>query len=267
VHVNLADPDSFAGGAAIGCLDELRRSQPVSWHPEAGGPGFWAVTAHDRVAHVYRTSGFSSERGMMLGVHHGQGDVAAGKMLVVTDSPRHRQLRQALLPGFAPSAIARMVPEIRRIVRHVLAQFEPGSEVDFVQHIASQVPVAVICSLLGIPPDAAPTLLQWTTAAFEDAPSHSSHALDSMAARAQIFTSLSDVLASKRRRPASDLLSHLIGAEIEGAKLTEEEILFNAYNLLIGGNETTRHAIATGIYTLGKSPAALAEVCQHCPGR
>ena len=94
--IDLLDPDVFVKGVPHEMFALLRREAPIYRHPEPDGPGFWVLTKYDDVSHVYmRPETFSSARGTMLGgSFRNEVDTSSGKMLIATDPPRHRYLRQ-----------------------------------------------------------------------------------------------------------------------------------------------------------------------------
>ncbi len=130
----------------------LRSVDPVSWHPEEDGPGFWSVTRYADAARILRDpASFSSERGMMLGVNRGSGDPAAGRMLVVTDPPRHTHLRRLVQAHFTADSISRLHHHVRSVAVQLVDRALAMGSCDFVHDVAAPLPVAVICHLLGVP--------------------------------------------------------------------------------------------------------------------
>jgi cytochrome P450 len=264
--IDLTDLDLFESGDPHAAWRTLRREAPVYWNRESDGPGFWAVTRYADVSTLYRSSGLlTSERGMLLGVNRGQGDPAAGKMLVVTDPPRHRQLRRIFEAAFSVRMVGRMEDEVRALVREVLDAAGTGS-IDFTTQVAERIPVAAICRMLGVPAEDHSRLVRLTTAAFcaddREYRLQGSAAESAAAAHGQIFGYMADLVRSRRQAPADDLVGLLLTAEVDGARLTSHEILLNCLNLLIGGNETTRHAASGGMLALTQRPdqwAALRE--------
>jgi cytochrome P450 len=256
--IDLTDLDLFEHGDPHAAFQTLRAEAPVHWNEEVDGPGFWAVTRYADVSSCYRNNqSFSSERGMLLGVNRGKGDPAAGKMLVVTDPPRHRQLRQILDKKFSARMITGMEQSVATICERLL---DPcvGVEADFATDVAANIPVAAVCEMLGVPTSDQPRMLYLTSAAFgsEDKEHQFGESSEETAALAhyEIFEYMSELVAQRRRKPGTDLVSLLVSGELDGTPLTDEIVLLNCLNLLIGGDETTRHASSGGVLALAQNP-------------
>jgi cytochrome P450 len=257
--IDLTDPELFVSGAHHAAWAHLRRTAPVVWHEERDGPGFWAITRYADVTALYPNSAtFSSERGMMLGVNRGRGDPAAGRMLVVTDPPRHSRLRRLVSPVFTPRVVTQTAEQIVEIVREILDGLPAGGRCDFVTDVAAKLPVAVVCRMMGVPRADWALTLDLTSRAFGAHDAEYQAGMDSAQAAAQahyeLFAYFSELVAERRRRPGDDIVSLLTTSSVDGAGLTDEEVLLNCLNLMIGGNETTRHAASGGLLALLERP-------------
>lgn len=252
-ELDLSSPDTYVRPDIDAVWKHLRTTSPMYRETKSERP-FWVVTSYQLAVEVLRDSAtYSSERGMMLGVQV-HGDSAAGKMLVVTDPPRHGRLRGLMNQGLTPAHVRRIGQDIAAAVRAVLDPVAPGEEFDFVARIAAPVPVATICSLIGVPPEEFQNVYRLTRAAFGADDSSINTGLVAAAATSahiELMEYLLDLLAAKRRRPDDGILSRLAAPD---AGLTEDEILLNCDNLLIGGNETTRYAAAGGLRALLDHP-------------
>ena len=258
--IDLTDLDLFAAGEVDAAWKRLRQAAPVHWNPEHDGPGFWAVTRHADVVSVARdTASFTSEKGMMLGVNRGAGDPAAGKMLVVTDPPRHGPLRAAVRRALTATPIGLLRKRVRDEVARLLEPARETSGCEFVSAVAARLPAAVTCDLMGVPAADRGHLLRLTSAAFgatdpdyQDRPTSDETAA---LAHAEILTYYADLIAERRRTPGSDVVSVLATTEVKGrGRLTDDEVLCNCLNLIIGGHETTRHAASGGLLALIEHP-------------
>jgi cytochrome P450 len=259
--VDLTDLDLFTTGDPDAAFRHLRSHAPISWNPQADGPGFWVVVRHADVVRVLRdAAAFSVEKGMRLAVNRGRGDPAAGRMLVVTDPPRHDRLRAVVQHAFTTRSAARLEDHVRRLVDELLAPLP--ARCDFATDVAARLPVAVICGLLGVPRADGDRMLELTNAAFGSTDAEyragaPSPARAALLAHHDILAYFSDLLAARRRRPEDDLVSVLAEASVDGVRLTDEEVQLNCLNLLVGGNETTRHAAAGGLLALLQHPDQL----------
>lgn len=251
--LDLSSPDTYVRPDIDAIWRHLRTTSPTYREAKSDRP-FWVVTSYRLAVEVLRDPAtYSSEHGMMLGVLR-RGDSAAGRMLVVTDPPRHGQLRSLMNEGLTPARVRRLGQDIAAAVHRALDQVAIGDEFDFVTRIAAPVPVATICGLIGIPPGDFQLVYGLTRAAFGADDAAINTRLDgagATSAHIELMEYLLDLLNAKRRRPDDGILSRLAAPE---AGLTEDEVLFNCDNLLIGGNETTRYAAAGGLRALLDHP-------------
>ncbi|MER5888547.1 cytochrome P450 [Streptomyces sp. NPDC001941] len=255
--VDLLDPRLHAGRDLRPLWRELRRTEPVRRQPVDASaglavPGFWVVTRHADVLRVLRDArGFSSRGGNMLATLLRGYDSGADKMLVVTDGPRHGALRGLLSAGFGPRGLGAVEESVARSTRALLAEAVARGSGDFVAEVAAQVPLRAICELLGVPEADRARVLELTgTAMLGDESREAS--VETRIARSEIMRYYLRLAAERRDAPGSDLISLLVGAEVDGRPLSEEEVLLNCYNLVIGGDETARLAIAGGLLALAE---------------
>ncbi|HEX2171624.1 MAG TPA: cytochrome P450 [Dehalococcoidia bacterium] len=260
---DLADPRIFEAGQAHDIWRRLRAEDPVHWNePTSYFPGFWSVTRyHDIVAVSRDPETFISGRGitMMVDPENPSPSSGAGKMLIAIDPPRHVRLRRLVNRGFTPRMVARLEPHIRDIATDILDDVAPRGECDFVLDVAARLPLAVICEMLGVPRDAWDTMFQLTNRVLGAGdPEYQTVEGDPQATAEQgqreMFGYFVRLLIDRRKAPREDLVSVLTGAEVEGERLTDEEILYFCYLLILAGNETTRNAISGGVRALIDHP-------------
>jgi cholest-4-en-3-one 26-monooxygenase len=245
----------------------LRREAPVHWHEKQPGRGFWAVTRYADALSVYHDPGtFSSERGVALQMLNlGNEDAAGfGQMMILSDPPRHGEIRSLINRRLTPRAVALYEPHTRRIAAGIIDSVIERGECDFVVDVAARLPTAVICEMLAIPPEHWDLMLHLGNMSIgTDDPEYQqgrSANETGMAAEAAVFSYFSKVIAERRKEPGDDLVSALIHGDINGAHLTDLEVLFNCFLLIIGGQETTRNAISGGLLALIQNPAQMARV-------
>jgi cytochrome P450 len=258
VEINLTDPKLYSHGDAHAVWRWLRRNDPVRWHPPADLPGFWILTRYDDVRAVYRDPDtFSSARGILLRPESHGSDPGGGRTLALTDPPRHRRLRTVVDDWFVLRSVRTLEAEIRDVARVVVMRALERERCDFVTEIAARVPLYVICNMMGVPRDDWERLFTWTNQAFGAA-----DALERRLAHLDILRYFEELLTDRVKCPAGDLVSALATADVDGVKLTQEDILLNCDNLLVGGTENTRIAAAGGMLAFLEHPAqwrALAE--------
>ncbi|WP_234334940.1 cytochrome P450 [Streptomyces sp. NRRL S-118] len=257
--VDLLDPAVHAGQDLRAVWRELRRREPVRWQPVdrahgAAVPGCWVVTRHADVQRALRDPGtFSSEGGNMLATLLQGYDRGAGTMLVVTDGPRHGALRRLLSGGFGPRQLGPVTDSIARSTRALLGGLVARGGGDFVTEVAAQVPLRAICELLGVPETDRARVLELTNAAMLGEQDEAA-SLEVRIARSEIMQYYLRLAAERRTAPGSDIVSLLVGSTVDGRPLTEEEVLSTCYNLIIGGDETARLALAGGLLALAEHP-------------
>ena len=164
------------------------------------------------------------------------------------EPPRHTRLRGLVLRAFTSRRIAALAPEIEALCHTLIDRF-PDGPFDLIPAYCTQVPVIVIARLLGVPEDRAPDLLAWSNAMVAMYQARRTRATeDAAAAAASAFADfLRGYIETRRRRPADDLITHLIAAEEAGEKLTPDELVTTCILLLNAGHEATVHTIGNGV--------------------
>ena len=246
------DLASLAVHAERGLRDiwrELREEQPVAWHPY-GAAGFWVVSTHRLAIEVFRDGEtYTSTRGNVLATLLNGGDSAGGRMLAVSDGPRHQFVRRALNTTFTRSALTGLAEQIQQAVRRGAA--EHGT-CDFAVDVAPAIPLAAICDLLGVPAADRPELFGYASAALAaDSPEASE--LDARLARNQILLYFQR-LTRRSGHGQGAALRRLLDLTEGPSALTEDELLLNCYSLLLGGDETSRLAIIGMVRALAQRP-------------
>lgn len=241
---DLSDPALYSDGDPEAVWRYLRANAPLVWVPRARG-GFWAVTGYALARTVLRDAErFSSEGGMRLDADPRSVAASAGRMLIVTDPPRHASLRRTMNTGFNPRTLRRIEQSMRRVVRDAVDKALAAGECDLVE-LAAALPVAVVCDLLGVPAADRDFMLAMTRDAFG-----SDGQTAGIQAHSALLVYYSDLVRRRRREPADDLVSTMIAGVVEGRPLTDVDVMLNCDGLISGGNETTRHATVGGLLAL-----------------
>jgi cholest-4-en-3-one 26-monooxygenase len=251
--VDLADPDAFANGIPHEAFRRLRAETPVAYFPEPnGGRGFWAVTRHADVVHVSKHPElFSSTDGTNIEDHDGEALAKLQTIMLNMDPPQHVKYRRLVKRGFTPRRIAELTPHVRELAREIVDRVAGKGECDFVTEVAAELPLLVICELMGVPVADRRRIFELSNRliGFDD-PEFQSSPADGEAAALEMWTYAHAMGQERRRRPTGDLVSDLVNGEVDGERLTELE--FNNFFLLlaVAGNETTRNAMAGGLLAL-----------------
>jgi cytochrome P450 len=176
-------------------------------------------------------------------------------ILAQLDPPRHTAMRKLILRAFTASRVAQMEGEVRAIAVDLLERIMPRDAFDAVGEFAALLPSIVIGRLVGIPDELVPRCREISDLHMRRISQRD--ALVPMRMSDELFGPL---LAERRRQPADDLLTALVVAEVDGRRLTEDELLGFCYLLLIGGNDTTTNWIGNGAALFARHPEARAEL-------
>jgi len=241
----------------------LRAEAPVSWQEgRLWFPGFWSITKHADILAISRDPHtFISSKGISMGTDPNppREERESTPSMITTDPPRHVRLRRLVNKGFTPRMIALMEPGIRDMTHRIIDNVLPRGECDFVTDVAAQLPLAVICTMLGAPEEDWPLLFSLTNQVLgPDDPEYQTEGRDRRETAAhgsrQMFAYYARTVAARRREPQEDLVTHLTQAEIDGEVLSESEILAFCQLLVLAGNETTRNAISGGLLAFLEHP-------------
>lgn len=235
---NLLDRDFYAGDPSP-TFAWLRANEPVYHDPQSG---LWALLLHEDIIWAERhRETFSSARGSRP---------IAGPQpsMIDTDDPIHIRRRHLVDKGFAMSRVAGYEEWIRSIVTELIDSFEQAGRCDVVQDLAAPLPTAVIADLLGVKKEDRLRLQRWSDDMIAGADGPQNVTQRVLDAAADYWAYMNEVLDDRVARPREDLISVLVHGEIEDyGSLSRDELLGDSLLLLIGGNETTRNAIAGGL--------------------
>lgn len=253
--IDLADPMTFAHHDLTEFWRTLRRDRPVHWNPpSADRPGFWVLSRYADILATYRDDvTFTSESGNVLVTLLEGRDAGAGRMLAVTDGPRHHELRRILLRVLSPRVLREVADAVRTNTRELVRAAVTRRDCDFAADIASRIPMTTICSLLGVPDSDHEFLLSLTKTALSAEEDHAQD-IESEMARSEILLYFQDLVEERRAAPGEDVVSMLTRSAIGEVPLSDEDIVLNCYSLIIGGDETSRLTMIDAVYTLAEHP-------------
>lgn len=246
-------------------FDLLRREAPVFWHPEPDGPGFWAVTKHAdvrTVSHDWET--FSSELGATFIPTQDEEVLAQLRLSILNmDPPLHNRARRLVSKAFTPRMIAKLVDEIDRRAAEVIDAVIDRGECDFVEDIAAQVPVQMICEMIGLEPEQWPRMFEISNDVIGARNDPEYAHVDAAAASGEIFLLCDAVAEDRRANPRDDLMTALVQAEIDGERLDNMELNLFFISLVVAGNETTRNLINHSLLAILDHPEQAERLRQH----
>ena len=268
-NIDLTDLDNFANGFPHHFFEVHRREAPVWWHEPTvhtpDGEGFWSVATYAEALEVLQDADtYSSERGATL--QYGGTALKdleiAGVAINMMDDPRHARIRHLVTRGLTPRMVARLESDLRQRTRTLLVAVEDGVEFDFLVDVATELPLQMICVLLGIPEEERHEL--WGPVdSGSDIPTGDARYgpnEERRPAKARMFEYAHDLMAAKRTKPTDDMLSLVIHATLtdtEPPKMSDAEIYCFLRNIFGAGSETTRTAIAAGLLALTQHPEQL----------
>jgi hypothetical protein len=273
---NITNPDLYTAGVPHTVFQHLRDEDPVSWHTEPDGSGFWAVTRYaDVLAVSHNPQVFSSARGIRLEEMKAD-ELHARRTLMEMDPPEHTSYRRLVQPPFLPREVQAAENGIRLLARAVVAEARAHPEFDFVEHIARQLPMRMLGKMLGIPDSDGPWLVKKGDALIGNAdPEFTEHPVDLVDTEvyrllpfrspvsAELFDYAEAQAKHRRQHPTDDVISLLLRPKRDGEPLSENEFK-NFFTLLVAaGNDTTRYSMAAGMLALIEHPQQMAELRDH----
>ena len=266
---DFTDLDNFASGFPHDLFAAHRREAPVYWHEPTehtpDGEGFWSVATYAETLEVLRdpqtyssvTGGARPFGGTLL-----QDLSIAGQVLNMMDDPRHATVRRLVSSGLTPRMIRRVEAELRARARTLLDGIEPGVPFDFLTDVAAELPMQMICILLGVPESERHWLFEAIEPQFDfgGARSASVSRLSVAEAGSRMYAFGQELIAAKRAEPTDDMLSVVANAaDDDGLPVLSDVELYLFFSLLFSaGAETTRNAVAGGLLALIEHPDQLA---------
>jgi cytochrome P450 len=279
-EIDFTDLDNFANGFPHALFAVHRREAPVYWHEATvntpDGEGFWSVATHAETLAVFRdpvtyssvTGGSRPFGGTLL-----QDLTIAGQVLNMMDDPRHSHIRRLVSSGLTPRMIARVEDDLRSRARRLLDGVTPDEPFDFLTDVAAELPMQMICILLGVPESERHWLFEAIEPQFDFGGSRKAEIgqvgqLSPEEAGSRMYTYGQELIASKRSEPTDDMLSVVANATVEDESLSDLELYLFFSLLFSAGAETTRNAVAGGLLALLDHPdqfQALRSDLAHLP--
>jgi cytochrome P450 len=245
----------------------LRRDKPIAFYEEPEiammpkGPGYWALTRHPDVVEASKQPDlFCSGKGSNIGDMPEYFLEFFGSMINM-DDPRHARLRKIVSRGFTPKHLNDLAGSVQECAKGIVDRIIEQGECDFVTDVAAALPLRIIIDLMGIPRSQEKFVFDRTNIILgagdpEYVPDQDPMAivnalLTAGQELAQLVTELGD---EREKNPKDDLCTALVTTDVDGERLTREELASFFILLVVAGNETTRNAISHGLYALTENP-------------
>jgi hypothetical protein len=256
----LLDPEVLANPYPL--YQRLRTEAPVYWDPYLHA---WVVTRYADVITVLhhfsanRTPSPEQLAAIGLAELAPLAQVMVKQMLFM-DAPDHTRLRGLASTAFTPARVEALRSHIREILDDLLAPVLAAGRMDVIADLAAPLPAIVTAEMMGVPTSDADQLKEWSAdfaevlGNFQHNPDRAARTLKCVEEMTSYFR---DAIQSQRGQPRDGLINALLTAEIDGDRLTEEEIIANCIVTMVGGQETTTNLIGNGMLTLLRHPNEL----------
>ncbi|AFC53221.1 hypothetical protein OCQ_17090 [Mycobacterium paraintracellulare] len=255
IDTDLSDPEHFRSGPPFEVFSALRERDPVHLNPVGFvGESFWSLTRWEDCAMASKdTDTFSSTGGSTIPGTAALGDLQ--KLMMVSQDPPHHTARRAIVHKvFTPRTVIGQTAAITAVLNGLLDRVQERGRCDLVADVTAPYPLLVIAEMLGVPGEDQHDLLRWSNAIGQLQGSEDS-AGELMTAMNEMRAYLVAFIASGRADPKDDLISKLIHAEVDGQRLTDNELLVSFAELMVAGNETVRTTLAAAIWLLLEHPS------------
>jgi len=257
---HLLDPEVLANPYPL--FHRLRSEDPVHWDPFLHA---WVVTRYADVLEVLHS--FSAERTptpeqlAAMGLER-LSPIAhlMVKQMLFMDSAQHGRLRGLASRAFTAARVEALRSHIIDIVNRLLDRLAEHGAVDAIADLAEPLPSIITAELLGVPVEDRHQLKKWSAnfaemlGNFQHNPEHAQVMLSTVEDMTAYFR---EAVAEARRHPREGLIHSLVTAEVEGDRLSDEEVVANVIITMVGGQETTTNLIGNGILTMLRNPAEI----------
>lgn len=244
----------------------LREHEPIPFYEEPEfayfprGAGFYALTRHADVVEASRNPAVFTS---------GQGSTSVTDMppefreffgsMIEMDDPRHARLRRIVSRGFTPRRLGALVDEVAVVARRIVDDVVEKGGCDAVTEIAARLPLKIVCDLMGVPASQHGFVFDRTNVILgasdpEYVPDAENIGVALLQAGSDLAALRQDLGRHRMEHPTDDVVSALVNAEVDGERLTPDELGSFFILLVVAGNETTRNAISWGLHLLTEHP-------------
>ncbi|MBI03737.1 MAG: cytochrome P450 [Acidimicrobiaceae bacterium] len=267
-EIDLSNVDPFWSGPVAdreAGFATLRRADPIRFFAEVeteflpAGRGYWAITRHADVVEASRhPEWFCSGEGTNITDLPPEFREFFGSMISM-DDPKHARLRKVVSAGFTPRMMRSLEEGVESTAAGIIDRVAARGSCDFVTEVAARLPLAIICDMMGIAPDRYDEVFHHSNVVLsqgdpEYIPPDADPLESLLGAGAGLAAIMHETSESRRGGDGQDLTSLLVNAEVDGERLSADELASFFVLLCVAGNETTRNAISWGLHYLTKNP-------------
>ena len=182
-------------------------------------------------------------------------DLTEKYSLLALEPPAHTRLRTLVNRAFVSRNVAQLRPRIERLADEMVDRLEPEGGTELIRNFAAPIPAVIIAEMIGLPAEMAGQLVSWSNRMVQMYMYGVTHEteLDANQASAAFMAYLREVIAERRKAPKEDLLTHMLTSEVDGQKLSEDEVMSTAILLLNAGHEATVHTTGNAVKTILES--------------
>jgi cytochrome P450 len=255
--IGLADQSADAA-SMLAWFRRMREHQPVSHDEQAG---VWHVFRYADAAQILADPPTFSSDFSSLSKPQKDVDLFRRGNVLRKDPPQHRKMRTIVSKAFTPRTVAALAPRIAAITDDLLDRMDGAEEIELISDLAYPLPVIVITELLGIPGEDRQQFRAWADALVS--PESQTGLIPNEKRTQTMATVMREMnpyclahIGNRRARPADDLISQLVLAEVDGQRLEDEEIVGFVSLLLLAGHITTTALLGNSVVTLDEYPDA-----------
>ncbi|UCZ61109.1 cytochrome P450 [Mycolicibacterium phocaicum] len=222
---------------------------------------FWALSRHEDVLRGFRNStALSNKHGVSLDPISRNDEAHRVMSFLALDDPAHLRLRTLVSKGFTPRRIRELEGRVTEIAVQHLDEALQHNTFDYVDDFAGKLPMDVISELMGVPQEDRVRIRALADGVMHREDGTADIPASAMAASGELLMYYADMVKQRRKSLSDDLTSALVEAEIDGDKLTDDEIMAFLFLMVIAGNETTTKLLANAAYWGYQNPDQLAPV-------
>jgi cytochrome P450 len=236
----------------------LREHEPLHHNPELD---LWALSRHEDIAEALRTEGtYSNSYGVAIEKSAWGPEAHKVMSILGMDPPRQKRLRSLVSRGFTPRRVHDLLPRIQELTDRYLGECVAMGSFDWIADFAGRLPMDVISELMGVPEEDRAEVRRQADVVVHREDGVYDVPAPAMDASLQLVGYYQAMVDQRRRQPADDLTSALIEAEVDGDRLSDEDVIAFLFLMVVAGNETTTKLLGHALYHLTRHPEQLEKV-------